>query len=82
MLEARCDVGVHNATELWRRAKGRDSGGSLRVVGEWATRRRRAEKAEIDQLQGVPSAHRLARLLTADRDRLTNAETLTVAVVE
>ena len=56
--------------------------GSLRVVGEWATRRRRAEQANIERLQRVPSARTLARLLTTGRDRLTKAETLTVAAVE
>ncbi len=81
-LDAQWDAGVRNATELWRLAKGRGFGGSLRVVGEWATRRRRAERAEIDRLQRTPSARRLARLLTADRNRLTKAEALTVAMVE
>jgi hypothetical protein len=55
--------------------------GSLRVVGEWATRRR-AEQANIERLQRVPSARTLAQLLTTGRDRLTKAETLTVAAVE
>jgi len=55
--------------------------GSLRVVGEWATRRR-AEQVNIERLQRVPSARTLARLLTTGRDRLTKAETLTVAAVE
>ena len=56
--------------------------GSLRVVGEWATRRRRAEQAKIERLQRVPSARTPARWLTTGRDRLTKAETLTVAAVE
>lgn len=56
--------------------------GSLRVIGEWATRRRRAEQANIERLQRVPSARTLARLLTTGRDRLTRTETLTVAAVE
>jgi transposase len=81
-LDAQWDAGVRNATELWRRAKRQGFCGSLRVVGEWATRRRQAEKAEIDQLQRTPSARRLARLLTTDRDHLTKAETLMVAMIE
>ena len=44
-LDAQWKAGAHNATELWRRAKEQGFRGSLRVVGEWATRRRRAEKA-------------------------------------
>ncbi len=52
------------------------------MVGEWATRRRRAEEAEIERLQRVPSARTLARWLTTGRDCLTKAETLMVAAVE
>ncbi|MFB0490877.1 transposase [Methylobacterium sp. OAE515] len=81
-LDAEWDAGSRNATELWRRAKGQGFRGSLRVVGEWATRRRRAEQAKIERLQRVPSARTLARWLTTGRDRLTKAETLTVAAVE
>ena len=81
-LDAQWDAGDRNATALWRRAKGQGFEGSLRVIGEWATRRRRAEKAEVERLQRVPSARTLARLLLTDRDQLTRAETLTVAAVE
>ncbi|MCJ2106366.1 ISL3 family transposase [Methylobacterium sp. E-041] len=81
-LDAQWDAGSRNATELWRMAKAQGFRGSLRVVGECATRRRRAEQANIERLQRVPSARTLARLLTTDRDRLTKAETLTVAAVE
>jgi len=81
-LDAQWDAGSRNATELWRMAKAHGFRGSLRVVGEWATRRRRAEQANIERLQRVPSARTLARLLTTGRDRLTRAETLTVAAVE
>ncbi len=81
-LDAQWEAGARNATDLWRRAKEQGFRGSLRVVGEWATRRRRAEAAEIERLQRVPSARTLARLLTTSRDHLTKAETLTVAAVE
>lgn len=46
------------------------------MIGEWATRRRRAEQAKSEQLQRVPSARILARWLTTGRDRLTKVETL------
>ncbi|WHQ70535.1 ISL3-like element ISMex24 family transposase [Methylorubrum extorquens] len=81
-LDAQWDAGSRNATEIWRQAKLQGFRGSLRVVGEWATRRRRAEQANIERLQRVPSARTLARWLTTGRDRLTKAETLTVATVE
>ena len=51
--------------ELWRRLRARGFQGSLRVVGEWTTRRRRrAEMASDRQLQKVPSARTIARLMT------------------
>lgn len=52
------------------------------MIGEWATRRRRAEQANIERLRRVTSARTLAPLLPTGRDRLTKAETLTVAAVE
>jgi transposase len=56
--------------------------GSLRVVTEWATRRRRAEKASDQQLRKIPAARSIARLMTTKRDHLTKAETVTVAAIE
>jgi hypothetical protein len=53
-----------NGAELWRRLTARGFRGSLRVVGEWATRRRRAEKADAENLQRIPSARTIARLMT------------------
>jgi hypothetical protein len=54
----------------------------LRVVGKWATRCRRAEKADPSSLQRVPSARAIARLMTARRDHLSKAETVTIAAIE
>ncbi|PNB04762.1 transposase, partial [Pseudomonas sp. FW306-2-11BA] len=68
--------------ELWRRLKARGFRGSLRVISEWATRRRRAEKADARNLQRIPSARTIARLMTVGRDLLTKAETVTVAAIE
>lgn len=81
-LDAQWDTGHRNATDLWRQLVARNFRGSLRVIGEWATRRRRAEQAGIEALQRVPSARTVARLLTTGRDRLTKAETVTVAAIE
>ena len=44
-LDAEWTAGCRNGAELWRRLKGAGFRGSLRVVTEWATRRRRAEAA-------------------------------------
>ena len=63
-------------------AKARGFRGSLRVVGEWTTRRRRSEKADVENLHRIPSARTIARLMTVGRDTLSKAETITVAAVE
>ena len=82
LLDAQWDAGDRNATDLWRRLVTQNFRGSLRVIGEWATRRRRAEQAGIEAWQRVPSARTVARLLTTGRDHLTRAETVPVAAIE
>ena len=52
------------------------------LVGEWATRRRRAEKVSDQQLQKLPAARTIARLMTTKRNHLSKAETITVAAIE
>nr|WP_246107511.1 hypothetical protein [Puniceibacterium confluentis] len=44
-LEREWSGGCRNGAELWRRLRADEFHGSLRVVGEWATRQRRAEQA-------------------------------------
>jgi hypothetical protein len=81
-LEGEWRAGCRNRAELWRRL--RDSGftGSLRVVGEWAMRRRRSEQIPDGALGQVPSTRRLARLITIARDGLTKADATVVTTVE
>lgn len=74
--------GCRNGAELWRRLKAHGFRGSLRVVGEWATRRRRAETASDRQLHKVPSARTIARLMTTSRDHLSKADTILIAAIE
>jgi transposase len=74
--------GCRNGAELWRRLTARGFHSSLRVVGEWATRRRRAEKANAENLQRIPLARTIARFMTIGRDTLSKAETVTVAAIE
>ncbi|MDI1344841.1 MAG: ISL3 family transposase [Pseudolabrys sp.] len=81
-LDAQWTGGCRNGAELWRRLQGRGFQGSLRVVSEWTTRRRRAEKASDQQLQKVPSARTLSRLMTTARDHLSKADTVTIAAIE
>ena len=51
-------------------------------VAEWATRRRRAETANLNRLSRTPSARTIARLLTVERDQLSRAQSVTVALIE
>jgi transposase len=81
-LDAQWSAGCRNGADLWRRLKMQGFRGSLRVVSEWATRRRHAEKADAESLQRTPSARTIARLMTFGRNTLTKAETLTIAAVE
>jgi transposase len=56
--------------------------GSARVVAKWATRRRRAEQANAETLQCLPSARTIARLMSNGRDALSKAETVIIAAIE
>lgn len=79
-LDMQWSSGKHNAAELWRQLRQQGFAGSLRVVTEWATRKRRSEKAE--GLHRTPSARTVAKLMTVERDALSRAETVTVAAIE
>jgi transposase len=81
-LETEWSDGCRNGAELWRRLKGDGFRGSLRVVGEWATRQRRAERAMPIGIGKSPPARRIARLLTLGRDRLSKADAVLVAQIE
>ncbi len=82
LLDEQWAGGCHNGTELWRRLKAHGFRGSLRVVSEWRTRRRRAETVTDRQLQRVPPARIMARLMTTGRDHLSRADTVTMAAIE
>jgi transposase len=80
-LDEQWAAGQRNGAELWRKLKCLGFRGSLRVVGEWALRRRRSEKAE-SALGHAPAARTVARLMTIGRDNLTKAETVTITAIE
>ncbi|HEY8611660.1 MAG TPA: ISL3 family transposase [Roseomonas sp.] len=82
VLDAEWASGCRNGAELWRRLRDQGFQGSLRVVSEWTTRRRRADQMQTQGLQKAPSARTLARLMGMGRDHLTKADTMTVAAVE
>ncbi len=80
-LDEQWASGCRNGAELWRRVKTEGYSGCRRVVGEWATRRRRSETAG-EGLRKTPSARTIARMMTMARDHLSKADTVTVAAVE
>lgn len=81
-LDAQWASGDRNGAKLWRRLKLLGFRGSERVVGEWATRRRHADKVDIERLRRIPSARTIARLMTTGRDSLTKTQTVTIATIE
>lgn len=81
-LEREWSGGCRSSAELWRRLEMDGFRGSLRVVGEWATRQRRAERALPTGVGKSPSARRIARLLTTARDHLSKADAVPVAQME
>jgi transposase len=81
-LDAEWAAGCRNGAELWRRLQGSGFRGSLRVVAEWAARRRRAEGVGSERLRRPPPARVLSRLLLSERDRLTKDEAITLARIE
>ena len=68
-LESEWAAGCQNGTELWRRLRGAGFTGSLRVVSEWRTRKRRSVRLPGDRPPSLrmPSARTIARLLTTER---------------
>jgi transposase len=81
-LDAEWNSGCRRGAELWRRLRRIGFAGSLRVVSEWATRRRRSEKAGLMGLGRVPSARMVARLLTIMRDGLSKGDATMVSAIE
>jgi transposase len=74
--------GCRNGAELWRRLRLAGFGGSLRVVTEWATRRRRAETAQASGPRKCPSARKIAIMLTQTHAHLTREDAVTLAIIE
>ena len=81
-LDTQWEAGVRNGAALWRQLRAQGFRGSARVVAEWATRRRQAERADAGSLARTPSARTLARLMTTSRDNLSKSESVTIAAVE
>jgi hypothetical protein len=81
-LEATWSGGCCNGAELWRRVRAQGFGGSLRVVGERATRRRRSERADGAIASRLPPAQTIAGTMLSGRDRLSRSEAVMVGAIE
>lgn len=81
-LDAQWEAGARNAAALWRQLSAQGFRGSARVVAEWATRRRQADRADAENLARTPSARTLARLMTTSRDHLSKSDSVTIAAIE
>ena len=81
-LDAEWHSGCQNGAELWRRLKIKGFRGSLRVVAEWAARRRRDMAFSGNLSRVVPSARVIARVMTMGRDQLSKSEATLVATIE
>lgn len=81
-LEREWVDGRRNGAELWRRLRADGLKGSLRVVGEWTTRQRRAERTVSSGTGKSPPARKIALLLTIGRNHLSRADARQVAKIE
>ena len=81
-LDAAWTAGCRNGAELWRRIKAAGFSGGVRVVSEWATRRRRSQAPMGMLPTKPPSARAIARLLTAERGHMSNLDAVVAGAIE
>lgn len=74
LLERHWQDGCRNGAELWRRLRSDGFQGSLRVVGQWATRQRPAEAAVSHGSSKCPPSRKIARMMTSGRHHLSNRQ--------
>jgi transposase len=82
VLEDLWDGGCRNGAELHRRLQAAGFKGSLRVVTEWATRRRHeAAAAEKQNVRKCPSSRTVAKMMTTHRDGNSRQQITLMAVI-
>jgi transposase len=82
-LETAWVAGSQNGAALWRAMRTNGFTGSLRVVTEWATRRRNDEGTATQDKRPskTPSARRIARMMTTERDTRSKADAWMGAII-
>ena len=78
-LETAWGDGSQNGAALWRTMKTKGFTGSLRVVTEWATRKRKDEGTNGPAK--TPSARRIARIPITERDTRSKAIARTAPII-
>ena len=83
-LETAWGNGCRNGAALWRRVKAAGFVGSLRVVTEWTTRRRKEEGMARgnSRPRKSPSARGIARMMTTERDCPSTTVARMAAIIE
>jgi transposase len=82
-LDALWTGGCRNGAELWRRLRIQGFQGSLRVVSEWATRRRLDESSNpVGRVRKTSSARKISRLMTIERDQVPKDHASIMAKIE
>ncbi len=82
-LEAEWQGGCHVGAELWRRLRAAGFNGSLRVVTEGVTRKRRDEAAKPSgRPRKLPSARVIAKMMTTERDHLSADDARLIVTIE
>lgn len=84
MLETGWNEGCRNSAALWRRLCGQGFTGSLRVVTEWATRRRLDDAApgKATRPRKLLAARRIARFLMLGPGQIPGAYAADMAKIE
>jgi len=81
-LETEWTNGCRNGAELWRRLSTTGFLGSLRVVAEWTTRRRRDEDTlDMARPQKTPSVRSIARMMTSERSHPSKDGARAMAII-
>jgi transposase len=76
-------TGCRNGAALWRRAKLAGFAGGLRVIAEWASRRRNDERTATGTVRPARCRPRaIARMMTTERGLLPKAVARTMAIIE
>ena len=74
LLDRLWSQGCRNGAELWRQLRQAGFSGALRVVTEWASRKRLDDKRPPGRPSAKLSARKIARLLMADPDTFEDGE--------